>query len=171
MEEASSLKNLSFMVVDDNIHMRQLLRMILKALEAGRVVDASDGADALKKMGTNPVDVLLVDWEMSPLDGMDLVRMLRTGSDSPNPYVPIIMLSAHSEMTRVQQARDAGVNEFLVKPVSAKGIYQRVISIISTPRPFIRSKTYFGPDRRRRQSAHYKGPERRKSMQEKAAAT
>jgi DNA-binding response OmpR family regulator len=90
------------------------------------------------------------------------VRLVRTGKDSPNPFVPIIMLTGHTEMHRVIEARDAGVHEFLAKPISAKGLYSRVKSIIERPRPFIRAGLYFGPDRRRRQ-IDWKGPERRKT--------
>jgi DNA-binding NtrC family response regulator len=63
-----------------------------------------------------------------------------------NPYVPIIMLTGHSEKKRVIPARDAGVTEFLAKPISAKALYQRILNIVANPRPFIKSKSYFGPD-------------------------
>ena len=100
---------------------------------------------------------------MDPLDGLDFTRLGRTGKDSPNPFVPIIMLTGHTEMNRVMEAREPGVHEFLAKPISAKGLYTKVRSIIERPRPFIRTPQYFGPDRRRRQSTKYNGPERRKA--------
>jgi hypothetical protein len=59
-------------------------------------------------------------------------------------------------------ARDAGVTEFLAKPISANALYQRVLNIVANPRPFIKTKTYFGPDRRRNVNPNYNGPERRK---------
>ena len=102
---------------------------------------------------------------MSPLDGMDFVRMVRTGNDSPNQYVPIIMLTGHTEMNRVLEARDSGVHEFLAKPISAKSLYARIRAIIENPREFVRTSMYFGPNRRRRQSATYNGSERRKENQ------
>jgi len=77
--------------------------------------------------------------------------------------VPIIMLTGHSEKKRVISARDAGVTEFLAKPISAKSLYQRILNIVINPRPFIKSKGYFGPDRRRNAAANYTGPERRKN--------
>jgi len=86
---------------------------------------------------------------MEPLDGIDFTRMVRTAPDSPNPFVPIIMLTAHSSMERVIQARDSGVNEFLAKPVTAKGLYNRIATVIESPRQFVRASEYFGPDRRR----------------------
>jgi DNA-binding response OmpR family regulator len=76
--------------------------------------------------------------------------------------VPIIMLTGHSEKKRVIAARDAGVTEFLAKPISAKGLYGRILNVVANPRPFIRTKNYFGPDRRRNANPNYSGPERRK---------
>jgi DNA-binding response OmpR family regulator len=72
------------------------------------------------------------------------------------------MLTGHSEKKRVVAARDAGVTEFLAKPISAKALYQRILNVVANPRPFIKTKNYFGPDRRRNTNTNYVGPERRK---------
>jgi DNA-binding response OmpR family regulator len=88
--------------------------------------------------------------------------MIRQPGANANPYVPIIMMTGHSEKKRVTAARDAGVTEFLAKPISAKALHQRILNIVANPRPFIKTKTYFGPDRRRSVSSSYSGPERRK---------
>jgi len=88
--------------------------------------------------------------------------MIRQPGANNNPYVPIIMLTGHSEKKRVIAARDAGVTEFLAKPISAKWLYQRVLNVVANPRPFIRTRSYFGPDRRRNTNPNYIGPERRK---------
>jgi DNA-binding response OmpR family regulator len=71
------------------------------------------------------------------------------------------MLTGHSEKRRVMTARDAGVTEFLAKPISAKGLYQRILNVVVSPRPFIRTKSYFGPDRRRNTTNTYIGIDRR----------
>jgi DNA-binding response OmpR family regulator len=88
--------------------------------------------------------------------------MIRQPGANSNPYVAIIMLTGHSEKKRVVSARDAGVTEFLAKPISAKGLYQRIVNVVANPRPFIKTKTYFGPDRRRNVNPNYVGTERRK---------
>jgi len=75
------------------------------------------------------------------------------------------MLTGHTEMNRVVEARDAGVHEFLAKPISVKGLYSRIRSIIERPRPFVRAGLYFGPDRRRRDNPAYMGGERRKAVE------
>ncbi len=160
--ESFSLENVSFLVVDDNVHMRRLIRTVLRSLGALQVWEASDGADALKQMGTISPDVVICDWMMTPIDGIEFARMVRTSADSPNPFIPIIMLTGHSEAHRVREARDTGANTFLVKPISAKRLYQAVHHIINRPRPFIRTATYFGPDRRTNENPNYNGPERRK---------
>jgi two-component system, chemotaxis family, chemotaxis protein CheY len=162
MAEDYNLERLNFLIVDDNSHMCALVKGILNALGVKNVVDAGDGADAFKELRHYSADIIICDWNMEPLDGLDFTRMVRTASDSPNPFVPIIMLTGHTEMNRVVEARDAGVHEFLAKPLSAKGLYSRIRSILERPRPFIRAGQYFGPDRRRRDNPAYMGGERRK---------
>ncbi len=112
---------------------------------------------------SDSVDIIITDYQMDILDGLDFVRLVRTADDSPNPMVPIVMLSAYSERSRVKKARDAGVTEFCCKPVTARDIFAKLTSVINAPRPFIRNKTYFGPDRRRAGNVQnsYHGPERR----------
>jgi DNA-binding response OmpR family regulator len=161
-----NLERLNFLIVDDNKHMRALVKSILHALGAKNVLDASDGADAFKELRHYPADIIICDWNMDPLDGLDFTRLVRTGNDSPNPFVPIIMLTGHTEMNRVVEARDSGIHEFLAKPISAKGLYSRIRAIIEHPRPFVRAGLYFGPDRRRRALASYMGPERRKDTKD-----
>lgn len=175
MSDANSryvLENINVLVLDDNRHMRLLVESILHALGVKHVCQAGDAAQAFKELLHFNADVIIVDWHMEPLDGLDFVRLVRTAKDSPNPYVPIIMLSGYTEYRRVTEARDAGVHEFLAKPISAKALYQRFAAIIENPRPFVRTKNYFGPDRRRRNIGPPRGLlERRKDAEEEAMPT
>jgi CheY-like chemotaxis protein len=156
---------LKILVVDDNQHMRKLVVTILQAFGTVQIYEASDGEHAWAALrDTNP-DVILLDWQMEGMNGIDFARMVRTSPDSTNPFVPIIMLTGHTHVDHVRQARDAGVNEFLAKPVSVKAVLTRLISVIDHPRPFVRTKTYFGPCRRRRGGDEYKGPERRANVE------
>jgi DNA-binding response OmpR family regulator len=107
-------------------------------------------------------DIVVTDWAMPIFDGLELAQMIRQPGANANPFTPIIMLTGHSEKKRVLAARDAGVTEFLAKPISAKALYQRILSVVVNPRPFIKTKNYFGPDRRRNANPNYAGPERRK---------
>ncbi len=155
------LSQLRALVVDDSDMMRRTLEAILVSLGVGLVLHARDAYEAYEVIcETNP-DFVVSDWDMEPGDGFDLVDMIRNEPDSPNRYLPVIMLTGHSEKERVEMARDHGVTEFLVKPVTPKDLLARVLAIIENPRPFVRSTDYFGPDRRRRESPDYDGPERR----------
>jgi two-component system chemotaxis response regulator CheY len=153
---------LRFLVVDDNLHMRRILRTLMHGFGARDVVEAEDGAGALELFNQSNPDIIFLDWEMPLFDGLELIQMIRQPGANTNPFVPIIMLTGHTERTRVTAARDAGITEFLAKPISAKGLYQRVFSVVAHPRPFIKTATYFGPERRRTSQANYAGPERRR---------
>ena len=153
---------LRFLVIDDNAHMRRILRTLLHGFGAREVYEAEDGAAGLEAFTHYIPDIVITDWAMPIFDGLELMQMIRQPGANANPYVAIIMLTGHSEKKRVTAARDAGVTEFLAKPISAKGLYQRIINVVANPRPFIKTKTYFGPDRRRNTNPNYIGPERRK---------
>ncbi len=105
----------------------------------------------------------MTDLAMEPLDGIDFVRLLRNSQDSPNPMVPVIMITGHSTMRRVGEARDVGVTEFLSKPVTARGVIERLTRVVDHPRAFVRTQSYFGPDRRRHQEPEWPGPFRRRT--------
>lgn len=140
---------LGVMIVDDNRHMRALLCSIMHALGIKRIREVADGETALGEISAFEPDILITDWHMEPMDGTTLVKTIRHSSEDLVRYVPIIMLSGHSDAVRVQEARDSGVHDFLTKPVSAKSLLARLITIIENPRPFIKTEQYFGPDRRR----------------------
>ena len=152
---------LNILLVDDNHHMRVLLTEILRAIGVRQVFEANDGAEALHIMRSHQVDIIMTDLAMQPLDGLDFVRKLRNSPESPNPMAPVIMITGHSTQRRVTEARDVGVNEFLSKPVTARGVLERIARVVDNPRAFVRSADYFGPDRRRRSDPTYNGPRRR----------
>ena len=153
---------LRFLVCDDNPHMRRILRTLLHSFGAREVYEAEDGATALEMYSHYVPDIVITDWAMPIFDGLELAQMIRQPGANANPFVPIIMLTGHSEKRRVVAARDAGVTEFLAKPISAKALYERIVNVVANPRPFIKTATYFGPDRRRLSNPSYIGPERRR---------
>ncbi len=157
----SSLNSLQVLLVDDNQHMRTIASAILKAAGIRRILEVADGSSALISLRQHPVDIAIVDFNMAPMDGVEFTRLVRTSPDSPNPYLPIIMMTGHSEKNRVMEARDAGVTEFIVKPITAKAVFDRIQAVIVRPRPFIKSGNYFGPDRRRSSPPPYTGEQRR----------
>lgn len=162
-----NLENLRILVVDDNTHVRTLVRTILHALGIRDVDVASDGMAGFEAFIRLEYDVVITDLEMKPLSGIEFTDLVRTSRKSPNPYVPIIMVTAFTDRERVEKARDHGVTEFLAKPFTVDSLLSRLTAIIEKPRPFVRTANYFGPDRRRHNDAKYSGKERRKSEAEK----
>ncbi len=156
-----SLKGVSSLILDDNAHMRGIMRAILVSFGARHIDEASDAAQAFEMMRNGAYDVAFVDFRLEGLDGLEFCRLVRKGADSPNPFLPIIMITAYSERSRVMEAVNAGVDEFLVKPVRAIDVASRLNAVVERRRPFVRSPTYFGPDRRRRTDPRYKGELRR----------
>jgi CheY-like chemotaxis protein len=154
---------LKILIVDDNHHMRVMLAEILRALGVRYIYEAGDGAQGVQMMRNEPVDIVMTDLSMKPMDGIDFVRLLRNSPDSPGQMCPVIMITGHSTHQRVQEARNAGVNEFLAKPLTARGVIERLNRVIDHPRAFVRTPDYFGPDRRRRADVRFKGPWRRNS--------
>ncbi len=140
---------LKVLVLDDSKLMRKLIRDILLCYGCKDVVLASSVPDAISALDVKAVDLALVDWFMEPIEGIEFVRQVRASVGQISPYLPIIMLTGHSEVERVREARDAGANDFLVKPVSGDSIYRRIVSLVEDTRPFIRTPTFLGPDRRR----------------------
>lgn len=149
MEENGYLHGLRFLIIDDSSFMRELLREVLHHFDVRNIREAGDGAEGLEIMMAWTPDIILADWEMTPFDGIEFTRAVRSSTRGEERFAPIIMISAHSEYWRIQHARNAGVNEFLVKPVSPKAMFSRIRAVIERPRPFIKATGYFGPDRRR----------------------
>lgn len=143
--------DLKALVIEDNQHFRLLINTVLHTLGVTRVEEARDGVDALRRLRTFAADFVIADWKMEPMDGISFAHKIRRSQESPNPFLPIIMVSGYSESALVTEAKNAGINEFLPKPISARGLVARIISVIRNPRPFVRSEEYFGPDRRRSQ--------------------
>lgn len=158
------LERLKVLVVDDNHHMINIIKTILRGFEVKDFFDASNAADAFAIVRGTPIDLIITDFAMDPINGCEFTKLIRTAEDSPNHFVPIIMLTAYAERSKVEQARDAGVTEFCAKPVTATELYRKVCAVINTPRSFIRTNVYFGPDRRRRKDDSYRGKERRENL-------
>lgn len=168
-----NLERFSVLVVDDNRYMRQLLTMSLKALSVGQVRQAEHGGEAIEflklmaqdpvKAGIMSVDIIFSNWQMSPVDGLMLLRWVRRAKESPNRFIPFVMVTGYADPKRVAEARDTGVTEILAKPFSVQGVAGRLQQVIERPRQFVHTMTYFGPDRRRRQQIFMDDDRRRLS--------
>jgi CheY-like chemotaxis protein len=160
---------LRVLVVDDNVHMRKLVTTILQAFGVTQIAEVENADRAWQSLREINPDVIVLDWVMEGMSGIELVRMIRSNPQAPNPFVPVIMLTGHTSMEHVRQARDAGINEFIAKPVSVKTMMSRLVAVIEHPRPYVRTGSFFGPCRRRRNVGDYHGAERREQSKEQVA--
>jgi CheY-like chemotaxis protein len=167
LEARATMTNPSFMavnllIVDDNRNMRTLLRTVLRAIGIKQIHEAADGNSGYAELLRCKPDIVITDLSMQGADGIEFTRKVRLSRDSPDPFVPILMVTGHTERARIEAARDAGVTEFLAKPITVQSLLDRLIKIVERPRPFVRSEAYFGPDRRRRRSDSGAAPRRRR---------
>jgi two-component system, chemotaxis family, chemotaxis protein CheY len=139
---------LSVMVADDNRHIRDIIVQILRALGVRTMHMAEDGVSAFQILCSQPIDIVIIDNRMQPISGTDFTRLVRRSEESPNPYVPILMVTGYADKRTIIEARNAGVHDIIVKPLSAALVSTRLSEVILNPRNFVRTKTYFGPDRR-----------------------
>jgi two-component system chemotaxis response regulator CheY len=160
IDTQSGMSKLRVLLVDDNAAMRGIVRTVLSAFGCTNVFEAASGKSAIEILRTHPVDLIVLDWKMQPVDGITLTRQIRAHRDERIAYLPIIMLTAYAEPSKIQMARDSGITEFLVKPFTTEGLYRRIANVINRPRPYVRTKSFFGPDRRRF-LAEFTGEERR----------
>ena len=154
---------LNMLIVEDNVHFRTLIRSILEALGISKLEEAHDGIEALEILGDavdNPFDLVILDWKMDGMDGVECVSQIRQ-LDCVNREVPIIMVTGYTETSLRNEARDAGVNDFLGKPISPQSLLGRIVSVMETPRPMVEGGGYYGPDRRASEQS-IKGTDRRK---------
>lgn len=141
----NQLSALKVLIVDDERTMRKVTRSLLQAIGVKTIYEVNDGHSGLAAICMHAPDLVILDWEMPALNGAQFVRSVRSPASFPCPDVPIIMLTAYAERSRVVEAVRLGVNEFLLKPVSTKALLARVVSILSKPRPMVRQGKYYVP--------------------------
>tara|TARA_B100001167_G_C16629412_1_gene238787 strand:- start:119 stop:607 length:489 start_codon:yes stop_codon:yes gene_type:complete len=155
------MKELSVLVVEESQPMLQVLVGILEEFGFGKILTATDGEQAFQIHQHHRPDIIITDWHMEPIDGLELCQWIRRTKHSVNRSVPIILMSSYTEQTRITNARDMGVTEILVKPFTAQDLARRIMHVVDVPRDFIESLNFFGPDRRRHSPDGYEGENRR----------
>ncbi len=156
-------ENTTLLIIDDTTAMLATTASILKGFGFKNVYTASDPIEGFEKFCLYNPNIVVTDWAMEPMDGIALTQKIRTDPQSPNKFVPVILMTGYSAKIRVLEARDKGVTEFIAKPFSTKDLISRIESLIEKPRKFVSAKTFFGPDRRRTKGENYEGPRRRGS--------
>lgn len=156
-----SINELNVLIVDDNRHMRTLIRNVVFALGVKDVEEAGDGTEALEVLKTFDTDLVLCDLQMEPMDGLEFVRRLRCDSENPYRFIPVIMITAYAERETVTSARDKGVTEFMAKPITGDALNKRIEQVFKDPRHFVQATGFVGPDRRRIKKDNLAGSNRR----------
>ncbi len=156
------LKNISFVIVDKHPQIISLVRTILHSFGSREIHDAGDGDEGLRMIQQYEPDIVITDWAMKPMSGVQMVKAMRKHKNQIIKFMPVIMLTGYSERRRIVAARDSGINEYLLKPVSPKSLYNRIRAVIEQPRRFVKAGEYFGPDRRRGEH-DFSGPDKRGS--------
>ncbi|QJE72604.1 response regulator [Aerophototrophica crusticola] len=158
---------LCVLVADDNRFVRSILVTILKALGVGKILQADNGEEATaildvsaQMVDSRDIDIVFADHLMEPTDGLGLLTWIRAHESDKVKFLPFVMMSGEADVKAVCAARDAGVTEYLAKPMSVMNVATRLLAIIDKPRPFVRAPGYFGPDRRR-QTLPYDGSDKR----------
>ena len=151
---SGNLAKVHILVVDDSVHIRRLITTMLHSMGGAQITEAKDGATAMQHLSKGTTDIALIDWMLddgSGRNGMDMVREIRASNQEQIAFMPIIMITGHTERENIETARDAGVTEFLAKPFTAKTLYSRIATLVDNPRAFVKTRSFFGPDRRRRE--------------------
>ncbi|MBM3565938.1 MAG: response regulator [Alphaproteobacteria bacterium] len=155
---------LVILVVEESALMRELIRDILREMNIREVTETAKPEMALDLLKKRLFDLVVINW--SPVcDGLALLKEIRRDKNNPAQFVPVIVMSAYTELGQVAQARDAGANAFLAMPVTARDIYDHLAAVVEANRPFVRVEHYIGPDRRRKKKAAFQGENRRKPAQ------
>ena len=135
---------------------------VLTKLGFRQITVANSGRQAMELVAKESFDFIITDWRMKDLDGIDLIRFVRTNPRALNSRIPIILLTGNTEVRDVTEARDAGVNEYIIKPFSAEQLVKRIRSIVQRPKSFVETKIYKGPDRRHHNIHPPQGIDRRR---------
>jgi CheY-like chemotaxis protein len=158
---------LSVLIVEDLVPMQRLLKDIIQTLGVGTIYTSSNGKHGYTQYISKQPDMIVTDWHMPELDGIELIEKIRKNPDSPRRDIPIIMISGLNASARITKARDIGVTEYLVKPFNVQALAKRISRTISQPRDFVITEDFVGPDRRRIISNDFKENPRRVKEPEK----
>ncbi len=158
----TSLRGVSFIIADSNVYFSSLLFSMLKGYGADKIIQARDAQTATESLESVKIDVMLCDFLLPSNGGMAFVRSVRLDTNASYRKIPILFMTSDTRVSIVKAARDAGANMIITKPLSPKGLYDRLVWVAFDSRPFAESKTYYGPDRRFKIEGFPDGEGRRK---------
>ncbi len=142
-----NIENMKILVVEQNALFAEAISTLLRELGVRDILIATTIEDAYDIFKSEPLDLVFCDWSPG-LDALHFMHMVRNHQSDTNPFVPVIVLSAYSDLDQLKQAVNAGISDFLTKPLNPRKVYQRIKKAIESPTFFVRSGVYFGPCRR-----------------------
>lgn len=119
--------NMDILVVDDASTMRRIVRGLLRELSLKNIREAENGSDALEELKRKKADLVISDWNMPQMTGIELLRAIR--SDGALKDVPVLMVTAEAKKENILEAVQAGVNNYIVKPFSAETLQEKLNKI------------------------------------------
>lgn len=167
----SDLKKMKVLIVDPNSFMRGVVADSLRRLMVTHIMAAASAVEAFNVGRMFKPDIIFVDWDAGRMSGLEFTREIRRNTTGIQRETPIILLAGVIDHDQLMSARQSGINEFLLKPVSAQGVLSRVEEVVLRPRKFIDSRNYVGPCRRRKDDPNYAGPWRRLTDEPPTKAT
>lgn len=152
MPDSLNLKGLTFLLADSDSFFIRLVRGILRGFGATHIVSETDGQRAFDLAAASLVDMVICDAFLPRLDGFQLCRAIRQDDDQALRFVPVIILTSHTQSQNVQHARDVGATAVLAKPISPALLHERLQWVAADSRPFVKAPDFLGPERRFRES-------------------
>jgi two-component system chemotaxis response regulator CheY len=119
--------SMKVLVVDDFATMRRIIKNVLKQIGFTHILEADDGTTALEVLKQNKIDLIISDWNMPQMNGLDLLKMVR--NEEPTKAIPFVMVTAEAQKDNVLQAVQAGVNNYIVKPFTADAVKEKLNQI------------------------------------------
>lgn len=157
-----NLRDLVILLADPNAYLRRVVHNMLRGFGANKVLEVDNSLALLQTLSIQKVDILLCDSRIGPRNGLELTKTIRRNVQNQHRTMPIMLLSSDTSEAMVKQARDAGANMVIIKPMSPASLYDRLGWIAFNPRAFVDCATYFGPDRRFKIEGYPNGIGRRK---------
>jgi two-component system, chemotaxis family, chemotaxis protein CheY len=168
LNKTFNFRDTELLIVDENEFSRSILRNICNTFRFSEIICANSPAEAHNICDEQKIDLAIIEWSAENTGCEFFIRRLRSQGNGRNFSIPIIALATHCDMEAVAKARDAGITEFMTRPLSVAGLLARITHVFTYPRPFVRAAGYQGPDRRRR-ALPFDGPERRRRGSDRAS--
>jgi CheY-like chemotaxis protein len=168
LAERLNFKGVSALLVDRNAYCRSLVAQMLRGFGVQIIEACETGAAAQEALKVNHYDLCFTEADLPDMGGADLINWIRREQKDPLRFVPILVFSGYTQLRLLSVTRDAGANLLLKKPVSAQAIFDRISWLARTPRAYIETGSYVGPDRRFKESDPPDGQYKRETDKKQA---